>query len=120
MKIHQKKHFFILLKKGNRGISKFKSTKVSVFGDSFAFCRYVNDDKTWQSFIEKKIKSNVKNFGVGNYGLDQSYLKYLKYKKKFKKIKLSYLILFLKQLLELILTGSITGNLEIYMVLNQS
>mgnify|MGYP005641917569 CR=1 FL=1 len=79
-----KKTFFYISKKGNRGISKFKSTKISVFGDSFAFCRYVNDNKTWQSFVEKKIKSNVKNFGVGNYGLDQSYLKYLKYKKKLK------------------------------------
>ena len=57
--------------------SRFSSNKISVFGDSFAFCRYVNDDETWENFLEKKIKSNVYNYGVGNYGIDQSFLKYI-------------------------------------------
>ena len=34
--------------------------------------------------IEDKLRSNVHNYGVGNYGLDQSFLKYLKLKKKVK------------------------------------
>ncbi len=79
--ISNKKTFFNIKKNGNRGKSKFKKTKISVFGDSFAFCRYVNDDETWESFIEERIKHNVHNFGVGNFGLDQSYLKYLKLKR---------------------------------------
>ena len=69
---------------GNRGVSRFSSNKISVFGDSFAFCRYVNDDETWENFLEKKIKSNVYNYGVGNYGIDQSFLKYIRYNKKLK------------------------------------
>ncbi len=79
-----RKTFFNISRSGSRGKSKFKNTKFDVFGDSFAFCRYVNDNETWESFIEKKIKSKINNFGVGNYGLDQSYLKYTKYKNKLK------------------------------------
>ena len=26
--------------------NKFKKNKISVYGDSFAFCRYVNDEET--------------------------------------------------------------------------
>ena len=29
---------------------------------------------------QKKQKTNIKNYGVGNYGLDQSYLRYTKNK----------------------------------------
>ena len=80
----QKKTYFKISSLGTRGKSKFKNTKISVFGDSFAFCRYVNDDETWEKLIEDKLRSNVHNYGVGNYGLDQSFLKYLKLKKKIK------------------------------------
>lgn len=79
--ISTKRTFFNIKKNGNRGRSRFKKTKISVFGDSFAFCRYVNDDETWESNIEERIKHNVHNFGVGNFGLDQSYLKYMKLKR---------------------------------------
>ncbi len=82
--IGEKKTFFRISKKGYRGKSKYKKTAISVFGDSFAFCRYVNDDKTWESQLEDKLKMNIHNYGVGNFGLDQSYLKFLKHKKKIK------------------------------------
>ena len=73
---------FKICKNGYRGNLKLEKTKsISVFGDSFAFCRYVDDHATWENFLEKKINSNILNFGVGNFGLDQSYLKYCKYKK---------------------------------------
>lgn len=50
--------------------------KVAVFGDSFAFCRQVEDDETWEFELSKRTKSKVLNYGVGNYGLDQSLLRY--------------------------------------------
>lgn len=56
--------------------NKYKNILISVFGDSYAFCRYVNDDSTWEHYLEKKIKKQVRNYGVGNYGIDQAFLKY--------------------------------------------
>ena len=49
----------------------------AAFGDSFVFCRYVNNNQTWQEQLTKLKKHKGLNFGVGNYGLDQIYLKYL-------------------------------------------
>lgn len=82
--ISEEKTFFIIDKFGSRKTANFKSQKISVFGDSFAFCRYVNDNQTWEYILSKKLKTNILNFGVGNYGLDQAFLKYLKIHKKFK------------------------------------
>ena len=76
------KKTFKINKYGSRGSNKFKKNKISVYGDSFAFCRYVNDEETWQFHLEKKYKSNVLNFGVGNYGIDQAFFKVLEKEKK--------------------------------------
>ena len=48
---------------------------ISCYGDSFAFARQVNDDETWEWYLSELTKSNVPNFGVGNYGFDQSFLR---------------------------------------------
>ncbi len=57
-------------------VSRNSSKYISSYGDSLCFCRYVNDNQTWQYNLSKKIKINVRNFGVGNHGLDQAYLKF--------------------------------------------
>ena len=49
---------------------------ISCYGDSFTFSRQVNDDETWPHYLSKSLNSNVLNFGVGNYGVDQSLLRY--------------------------------------------
>jgi len=77
-----KKTKFKISKDGYRGNLKFKKNLISVFGDSFAFCRYVNDNMTWESILEKKLSQSIFNYGVGNFGLDQSFLKYSEYKNK--------------------------------------
>lgn len=70
---------YSIQKNGSRYNKLFsKKNLISSYGDSLAFCRYVNDDQTWQYYLSKKTKSNIKNFGVGNYGLDQSFLRYKK------------------------------------------
>ena len=70
-------------KRGNNAVSNNLSNYISSYGDSLCFCRYVNDDKTWQHTLSKKIKKNVRNFGVGNHGLDQAFLKFKRnYEKK--------------------------------------
>ena len=51
-------------------------TKVITFGDSFTFNREVDDDETWQYYLAKATRVNVANFGAGNYGLDQAFLRF--------------------------------------------
>lgn len=48
---------------------------ISCYGDSFAFCRQVNDDETWEWYLSELTNANVLNFGVGNYGIDQALLR---------------------------------------------
>ena len=48
---------------------------VSCYGDSFTFCRQVNDDETWEHFLSGLTQTNVVNWGVGNHGIDQSLLR---------------------------------------------
>lgn len=47
----------------------------STYGDSYAFCREVEDNETWQWYLAERTGRNVLNFGVGNYGLDQALLR---------------------------------------------
>ena len=55
--------------------NSFKDVKYLVFGDSFAFCRYVNDNETWEYYLENLLQKNIRNYGVGNFGVDQAILK---------------------------------------------
>jgi len=49
---------------------------IASFGDSYTFCRQVNDFETWQCYLTQQINQGVLNFGVGNYGIDQALLRY--------------------------------------------
>lgn len=50
-------------------------SRVAAFGDSYAFCRLVDDHETWPHYLSDLLDTNVRNFGVGNYGLDQALLR---------------------------------------------
>lgn len=63
-------------RKNVKNIKLKKKINFACFGDSFVFCRYVENSKTWQEQLSGKIGYRGLNFGVGNYGLDQAYLKY--------------------------------------------
>jgi len=63
---------------------------ISFFGDSFTFCRQVNDNETIQWYLSELSGLGILNFGVGNYGADQAYLKM---KKELKKIDSKIVIL---------------------------
>ena len=52
-----------------------QKTLISSFGDSFTFGDEVENDETWQFYLSEMIQTNVLNFGVSGYGLDQAYLK---------------------------------------------
>jgi len=63
--------------KGCRNNPQFENSPmtISCYGDSFTFSRQVNDNETWEHYLSKLTNTNVLNFGVGNYGLDQSLLR---------------------------------------------
>lgn len=62
---------------GSRVNSSVKSPPyIAVFGDSYAFCRQVEDDETWEAQLSRQEGFGVLNFGVGNYGVDQALLRY--------------------------------------------
>jgi len=51
--------------------------RVATFGDSLTHCDDVANADTWQAFMtESDPALEVINFGVGGFGLDQSYLRY--------------------------------------------
>lgn len=60
--------------RNNPGHEKM-STLISCYGDSFTIARQVEDNQTWAWHLSELTKSNVVNFGVGNYGLDQALLR---------------------------------------------
>lgn len=62
---------------GSRVSSMPELTKqIAVFGDSYAFCRQVTDEETWEEGIARRLNIGVLNFGVGNYGADQALIRY--------------------------------------------
>lgn len=76
---NKKKIFYSIDKKGFRSSRlNNKRNTISTFGDSYTFCRQVENSKTWQEILSNKRKKFIANYGVGNYGLDQSFLKYKK------------------------------------------
>lgn len=58
----------------NPGFQDLKPFAVA-YGDSYTFCRQVNDNQTWPHFLSQSLNANVCNKGVGNYGLDQALLR---------------------------------------------
>jgi hypothetical protein len=52
-----------------------KADLIATYGDSFTASAEVNDDETWQFYLEKQLGYEVKNFGVRGYGTDQALLK---------------------------------------------
>ena len=62
---------------GARQNPNFQKLEPSIvaYGDSYTFCRQVNDNQTWPHFLSQALDINVVNKGVGNYGLDQALLR---------------------------------------------
>jgi len=54
---------------------KQNELKIATYGDSYCFCRDVSDNETIQHYLSQNLNAHVSNYGVGNYGLDQSLLR---------------------------------------------
>ncbi|HZG04588.1 MAG TPA: SGNH/GDSL hydrolase family protein [Streptomyces sp.] len=61
-------------RRNNPGFEDVRS-QVACFGDSFVFCRLVNDDQTWPHQLSRLLGTHAANYGIGNYGLDQALLR---------------------------------------------
>ncbi|PSP96535.1 hypothetical protein BRC94_12100 [Halobacteriales archaeon QS_5_70_17] len=48
---------------------------LSTYGDSYCFCRGVNDDETIQHYLSERLDTHVSNYGGGNYGFDQALMR---------------------------------------------
>jgi hypothetical protein len=54
------------------------TTRIATFGDSFTYGGDVRDHETWQVALESAVPgTEVLNFGVSAYGLDQAYLRWV-------------------------------------------
>ncbi|MFC6716666.1 hypothetical protein ACFQGT_02150 [Natrialbaceae archaeon GCM10025810] len=48
---------------------------VSTYGDSYCFCREVDNDETFQNYLAQELDTHVANYGGGNYGFDQALMR---------------------------------------------
>jgi hypothetical protein len=58
--------------------------RIASFGDSFTHCDDVVNQHTWQTFLAEILpNTEVMNFGVASYGLDQAFLRFERDGKKY-------------------------------------
>ena len=69
-----------------------KESKYVIFGDSYALSRQVSEYETIGHLLGNKYNCYFPNYGVGNYGLDQAYLRFLKYKSLLKDKHILFII----------------------------
>ena len=50
-----------------------KPCRLNTYGDSFTQCHQVSDGETWQEYLAGHLGEPVRNFGMGGYGVYQSY-----------------------------------------------
>ena len=53
-----------------------KNICAAAFGDSFTFADEVETDEAWPNVASKILNCKIENYGVGGFGLDQTYLLY--------------------------------------------
>lgn len=62
--------------RGSRFLPDDAPARIASFGDSYVFCRHVDDPDTWQSEFARLSGLGILNYGVGNYGADQAFMRY--------------------------------------------
>lgn len=50
-----------------------KKCRINTYGDSFTQCHQVSDGETWQEYLAGHLGEPIRNFGMGGYGVYQSY-----------------------------------------------
>lgn len=52
--------------------------RINTYGNSFTACNQVSDGETWQEYLAAHLGEPIRNFGVGGYGVYQSYRRMLR------------------------------------------
>jgi len=55
--------------------------RINTYGDSYTQGHQVNDGETWQEYLAAHLGEPIRNFGMGGYGLYQSYRRMLREEK---------------------------------------
>ncbi|MCJ8328377.1 MAG: hypothetical protein MJH11_00110 [Lentisphaeria bacterium] len=55
--------------------------RINTYGDSFVQCDQVSDGETWQEYLAAHLAEPIRNFGIGSYGVYQSYRRMLREEK---------------------------------------
>lgn len=64
---------------------------VTTYGDSYCFCREVDDDETFQNHLAQELDTHVGNYGGGNYGIDQALMRL---KRRYPEDQTDYVIMY--------------------------
>jgi hypothetical protein len=54
-------------------IYRDRPCRINTYGNSFTACNQVCDGETWQEYLAAHLGEPIRNFGVGGYGVYQSY-----------------------------------------------
>lgn len=57
---------------------KNRRCRINTYGNSFTQCQQVSDGETWQEYLAAHLGEPIRNYGVGGYGVYQSYLRLLR------------------------------------------
>jgi hypothetical protein len=52
--------------------------RINTYGNSFTQCHQVSDGETWQEYLAGHLGEPIRNFGMGGYGVYQSYRRMLR------------------------------------------
>ncbi len=55
-----------------------RKCRINTYGDSFTQCHQVSDGETWQEYLAGHLGEPVRNFGMGGFGVYQSYRRMLR------------------------------------------
>ena len=55
-----------------------KRCRINAYGNSFTQCHQVSDGETWEEYLAAHLGEPIRNFGMGGYGVYQSYRRMLR------------------------------------------
>ena len=67
--------------------------RINTYGNSFTQCHQVSDGETWQEYLAAHLGEPIRNFGMGGYGVYQSYRRMIRTERS--KLAARYVLLYI-------------------------